>query len=452
MQGRKISRNRGVISLVLFMIMAGLARHAAGGMEEPVAHAISWTARPLPLNAVRLTGGPLKTAQDLDARYLLDLEPDRMLAHLRTRAGLKAKAPGYGGWDGGTGKQLTGHIAGHYLSAVSLMYAATGDSRFKDRADYIVKELKEIQDKHGDGYLGAQTDAKGVDAKVLWNQVAAGQIRSSGFDLNGLWSPWYVEHKLFAGLRDAYRQTGNQTALDVEIKFAGWAEKVLSRLDATQIQRMLNTEFGGMNEIAADLYADTGDPRWLALADRFEHHAIVDPLARGQDILGGQHGNTQVPKLAGCLARYIATGNEADGKAARFFWDQVVLHHSFATGGHGRNEYFGQPDKLNAMVDGRTAETCNVYNMLKMTRTLFALPPTFVMPTSTSGPSSTTFSPPSIPARAGPATWCRSDAESHANMNVTCGTGDSPAASGRAWKATPCTVMASTMNRARSSG
>ena len=335
----------------------------------------AFAARPLPLTAVRLTGGPLKNAQDLDAKYLLGLEPDRMLAHLRRCAGLEPRARGYGGWDGGEGKQLTGHIAGHYLSAVSLMYAATADARFKDRADYIVAELEEIQNAHGDGYIGAQTDSKGVDGKVLYGEVARGVIRSGGFDLNGLWSPWYVQHKLYAGLRDAYRFTGNRTALDVEIKFAAWAEKILSGLDDAKLGEMLNTEFGGMNEVAADLAHDTGDARWLALAGRFEHRAIIEPLARGEDILGGKHGNTLVPKLIGELARFIYAGNEKAGAAAKFFWDRVAHHHSFATGGHGRNEYFGRPDMLNDMVDGRTAETCNVYNMLRMTRTLFALEP-----------------------------------------------------------------------------
>jgi DUF1680 family protein len=330
--------------------------------------------RPLPLDSVRLTGGPLKTAQDLDAEYLLDLKPDRMLVFLRERAGLKPKAKGYGGWDG-PGRQLTGHIAGHYLSAVSLMWAATGDARFKERADYIVQELKEIQEKQGDGYLGALADKDGVDGKVRFEELCKGSIKSGGFDLNGLWSPWYVEHKLFAGLRDAYRHTANRTALEVEIRFAGWVEHILGSLNDDQLQKMLNTEFGGMNEVLADLYADTGDARWLTLSNKFQHHAIVDPLANAQDILAGKHGNTQVPKLLGSLERYIYTGNAADYRAASYFWDQVALHHSFATGGHGRNEYFGPPDKLNDMIDGRTAETCNVYNMIKMARALFSVNP-----------------------------------------------------------------------------
>jgi DUF1680 family protein len=329
---------------------------------------------PLSLNNVRLTGGPLKHAQDLDAEYLLQLQPDRMLAYLRERAGLQPKAKPYGGWDGG-GRQLTGHIAGHYLSAVSLMWAATGDARFKERADYIVSELRAVQDAQGDGYIGALLDGQGVDGKVRFQELCKGAIRSGGFDLNGLWSPWYVEHKIFAGLRDAYHYTGNQTALQVEIKFAGWVESIVGKLDDGQTQKMLATEFGGMNEVTADLYADTGDPRWLALSDKFEHRAMVDPLAAGEDILGGHHGNTQVPKMIGELSRYIYTGNETDYKAAKFFWDEVAWHHSFATGGHGKNEYFSKPDHLNDMVDGRTAETCNVYNMIKMARELFSVDP-----------------------------------------------------------------------------
>lgn len=337
-------------------------------------HKVQIKAVPLPLSSVRLTGGPLKKAQDLDAQYLLDLQPERMLAYLRLRAGLTTDAKGYGGWDG-AGRQLTGHIAGHYLSAVSLMYASTGDVRFKQRADEMVSQLQQIQNAQKDGYIGALLDAKGVDGKVKFEELSKGEIHSGGFDLNGLWSPWYVEHKLFAGLRDAYHLTGNKTALDVEVKFAGWADGILANLSDDQIQKMLATEFGGMNEVLADLYVDTNDPRWLKLSDKFEHHAVVDPLANGQDILAGKHANTNIPKMIGELARYEYTGNETDGKAAMFFFDEVSEHHSFATGGDGKNEYFGQPDKMNDMIDGRTAESCATYNMIKMARTLFSLDP-----------------------------------------------------------------------------
>jgi uncharacterized protein len=336
---------------------------------HPITPKIAEAARPLPLNAVRLTGGPLQRAQKLDADYLLKLEPDRMLSFYRTRAGLAKKAEPYGGWDG-EGRQLTGHIAGHYLSAVSYMWAATGDPRFKQRADYIVDELKLVQDAHKNGYLGAI-----MGGEEAFNEVAKGNIKSGGFDLNGLWSPWYTLHKTYAGLRDAYRYTGSRKALDIEIKYAEWAESILSKLDDAQTQRMLNTEFGGMNEVLADLYADTGDRRWLDLSYHFEHRFIMEPLERHDDILAGVHGNTTVPKVFGSLMRFMYTGDLGDAFASAFFWDRVAKHHSFATGGHGKDEYFREPDKLSNIVDGRTAESCNVYNMLKMTRQLFALRP-----------------------------------------------------------------------------
>jgi DUF1680 family protein len=326
-------------------------------------------AHPVPLGRVRLTGGPLKHAQDLTREYLLALDPDRMLAYYRERAGLAPKAKGYTGWDG-NGRNLTGHIAGHHLSGVSLMYQATGDARFKERADYIVRELAEVQKKSGDGYVGALDGLREAFARL-----SKGEIKSGSFDLNGLWSPWYTLHKTYAGLRDAFRHTGNAQALQVEIAFAAWAEGVLKPLSDEQVQKMLLTEFGGMNEVMADLYADTGDARWLTLSHRFEHHAVTQPLKRHQDNLSGKHGNCQIPKLLGSAARYGYTGEMDDIVAATFFWDRVVRHHSYASGGHGLNEYWGPPDVLSTRVDGRAAETCNVYNMLKLSRRLFSLRP-----------------------------------------------------------------------------
>ena len=367
MKGSLVPGLAGAAAVLLTILQAA----ASAGPARPV---VPPKARPISLSDVRLTGGPLKRAQDRNGSYLLSLSPDRMMAFLRKAAGLEAKAEGYGGWDGAN-RQLTGHIAGHYLSGVSLMYAATGDPRFKQRADHLVAELGEVQAKHKDGYIGAQADSESMPGKTLYAQIAAGDIRSSGFDLNGMWSPWYVQHKIFAGLRDAYRHAGSGEALAIETRFAAWAESVLAGLDDAQIQKMLGTEFGGMNEVLVDLYADTGDARWLRLSDKFEHRAVVGPLAAGEDILRGKHGNTLVPKLLGSLARYVYAGDKTDGAAATFFWDRVALHHSFATGGHGRNEYFGEPDRLDDMIEGRTAETCNVYNMIKFARWLFALDP-----------------------------------------------------------------------------
>ena len=381
------------------LAVAGVAMVLSAGVAvsaEPKQPAVDLAATPLPLSAIRLTDGPLGHAQQVDLQYLLELEPDRMMAYMRERAGLERKAEPYGGWDG-EGRQLTGHIAGHYLSAVSLMHAATGNEELKRRADYLVDEMKQVQDGRGSGYLGAilgndqrrgnaassEAGAELVDGEELFGRLKDGRIESGGFDLNGMWAPWYVQHKLFAGLRDAYRYAVNKKALEIEIRFAEWVESVIGDLTDEQAQSMLDTEFGGMNEVLVDLYADTDDERWLRLAEKFHHDAIVDPIAAGDNILPGKHGNTQVPKFVGSLDRYLATGDDDSLNEAKHFWNFVVDHHTFATGGHGYDEYFGQPDQLSGQIDGtgqrsrdlRTAESCNVYNMLKLTRGLFALEP-----------------------------------------------------------------------------
>ncbi|HVX86747.1 MAG TPA: beta-L-arabinofuranosidase domain-containing protein [Phycisphaerae bacterium] len=386
-------------------LTARLAR--AADPAAPFKQAIPFAVAPIPLESVRLAGGPLGKAQDLGIQNILRLDPDRLLYHFRLLAGLDPKADrDYGGWEG-PGRQLTGHMAGHYLSACSLMYAATGDERLQSAADYMVDQLADVQAKRGNGYFGAlmgnppgpprgraraaagsqpasrAAPAGPLDGLLCFQQLSTGDIRASAFDLNGMWSPWYVQHKLLAGLRDAYRRTRNAKALDVAAKFAAWTDTLLAPLSQDQLQQMLACEFGGINESFADLYADTGDKRWLALSQKFRHKAVVDPLAAQHDILGGKHGNTQVPKLLGELVRYINAGNAPDGDAAKFFWNAVVYHHSFATGGHGYDEYFDAPDKLSDEIDGanhrtrdlRTAESCNVYNMLKLTRLLFALHP-----------------------------------------------------------------------------
>jgi len=351
-------------------LVALLALSTAGAAYAPrVPPARPDAARPLPLADVRLTGGPLERARELDAEYLLALQPDRMLAFYRQHAGLRPKGEPYGGWDGG-GRNLTGHIAGHYLSAVSLMWSATGDPRFKERADYLVQELAEVQNKHGDGFLLAQ-----AGARECFDQIAKGEIRSAPFDLNGLWVPWYVLHKTMAGLRDAYRHTGNRVALAVNVEAAAWTGAVLSKLDDDQVQKMLATEFGGIPEVLVDLYADTGDERWLALSRRFDHRAVLEPLRKREDRLSGLHGNTNIPKLVATAVRYSYAGDADDLAAAEFFWDRVVRHHTFATGGHSKDEHFREPDHYGEIVDGRTAESCNVYNMLKLTRRLFAVRP-----------------------------------------------------------------------------
>jgi DUF1680 family protein len=333
---------------------------SAQGNDGPVA----LKAERFPLNDVRLLDGPFKRGQDRAVEYLLALEPDRLLANFRSQAGLEPKAAHYGGWES---RGVSGHCGGHYISACALAYASTGDPRMLERVRYMVDELAECQAADENGYVAAIPNGK-----QLYADVAAGKIQSSGFNLNGCWVPNYTLHKLFAGLRDAYRLCSNDKALQVGGKLADWFEGVHANLTDEQMQQIMVAEHGGINETLADLYADTGDERYLKLSRRFHHKAILDPLAHGKDILPGKHTNTQIPKVVGLAARYELTGNASDRAAAEFFWDRVVNHHSYVTGGHCDHERFGEPDRLNDRLSPATTETCNVYNMLKLTRHVFS--------------------------------------------------------------------------------
>ena len=323
-------------------------------------------AEPFPLSQVQLLNGPFRAAMDRNADYLLSLEPDRLLARVREFAGLEPKAPHYGGWEA---QGIATHSLGHYLSACALQYSATGDERFKQRVAYVADELAACQAAHGDGYVAGIPRGHEIFA-----EVAAGNIRSQGFDLNGGWVPWYTMHKILAGLRDAWLLCELDAARDVLTHLADYCWSVVEGLDDTQMQRMLACEHGGMNEVAADLCALTGEERYLRMARKFYHKAVLEPLACGEDCLAGLHANTQVPKLIGLARLYEITGEERDARTARFFWDRVVHHYSYVNGGNSYNEHFGPPDKqVECLHD--TTETCNTYNMLKLSRHLFSWAP-----------------------------------------------------------------------------
>lgn len=319
---------------------------------------------PFSLKNVELLPGPFQRATDLNIQSLLNYDPDRLLSKFRKEAGLEPKAEHYLGWEEMT---LAGHSLGHFLSGCALMYQTTGDPVFLKKVNYVVDELGTCQDANGNGYVGAFPDGM----RILEEEVGKGDIRPAPFYLNGIWAPFYTIHKVMAGLRDAYRLCENSEALEIERRFADWVGGALAELTEEQIQEMLKCEHGGMNEVLADLYADTGEESYLELTERFHHREILDPLSEGVDILPGKHGNTQIPKLIGLARRYEVTGNPEDRRTAEYFWDRVVHHHSYVNGSHGYHEYFGPPDSLNNRLGSSTSESCNVYNMLKLSEHLF---------------------------------------------------------------------------------
>lgn len=324
-------------------------------------------AHPFPVSRVRLLDGPFKVAQQADARYLLKLDPERLLSGFYRHAGLPSKGEPYGGWER---MGVAGHSLGHYLSACSFMGVATGDARFKAQVEAIVAGLARCQESRKDGLTAAIPD---VDR--IFDEVERGDIRSQGFDLNGCWVPWYTLHKQLAGLIDAHTLLGIDEALAVARRLADWAVRITRGLSVEKWQTMLACEHGGMNESLATLYALTGHKPYLDLAQCFHHDAVLGPLERKEPKLAGLHGNTQIPKVIGLARLYELTGEGRYRVASRFFWDQVVHDHTYVIGGHGMGEYFGPPRQLSDRLSSSTCETCNTYNMLKLTAHLFSWEP-----------------------------------------------------------------------------
>lgn len=317
-----------------------------------------------PLADVRLTAGPFLDAQNTDLHYLLALETDKLLAPFQREAGLPVKQDSYGNWES-TG--LDGHMGGHYLSALALMAASTGDAEVLARLNYFVAELKKCQDKNGNGYLGGIPGGS-----VAWKAIEAGKLQADNFSVNGKWVPWYNLHKIFAGLRDAALYTGNQEARGMLVALSDWALNLSGNLTPEQMQTMLKSEHGGMNEVLADVAQITGDDKYLALAKSFSHQAILAPLLQGQDRLNGLHANTQIPKVIGFKRIGDITGQNDWQQAAQFFWQTVIDHRTVAIGGNSVKEHFhGDKDFSSMINEVEGPETCNTYNMLKLTELLF---------------------------------------------------------------------------------
>lgn len=317
-----------------------------------------------PLSDVELLESPFLQAQQVDLKYILDMEPDRLLAPYLREAGLTPKANSYTNWEN-TG--LDGHIGGHYISALAMMAASTGHAEIKQRLDYMISELKRCQDAVGTGFIG------GTPGSIpMWKEIKEGNIRASGFGLNNKWVPLYNIHKTYAGLRDAYLHTGNETAKEMLIKLTDWMIDVTGNLSDEQMQDMLRSEHGGLNETFADVYEMTGEKKYLELAKRFSHLFVLNPLLEKQDKLTGMHANTQIPKVIGYKRIADLEGDKAWDDASHFFWHTVVKNRSISIGGNSVREHFHPADNFEAMVtDIEGPETCNTYNMLRLSNLLY---------------------------------------------------------------------------------
>ncbi|MBS1792787.1 MAG: glycoside hydrolase family 127 protein [Acidobacteria bacterium] len=356
-------------TLGLMMPLPALAQKNDDGAGFPK------SARPFSLADVRLKPSPFLDAVVADLAYLKRLEPDRLLHNFRVHAGLKPKGEAYGGWEADT---IAGHSLGHYLTALSLIYAQTGDGEAKKRALYIAGELAECQKAAGDGYVAGFTRKRGEtveNGRVIFPELVKGDIRAAGFNLNGVWVPFYNWHKLFSGLFAAHEFCGGDVALGVAIELAGFIGNVFGRLSDEQLQKVLNCEHGGLNESFAELFARTGDQQWLMLAERIRHQRTLGPMFAREDKLAGLHANTQIPKVIGLARLYELTKKEEYRTAARFFWETVTQKYSYVIGGNSDREHFPPANTISKYITDQTCESCNTYNMLKLTRHLFAWEP-----------------------------------------------------------------------------
>lgn len=361
------SRRRFLTGVAAGALVAGraaaqVAPTTAAPMPGTVGTAAPAMLQPFDMRDVDLHDGPFLHAQRQTEAYLLRLKPDRLLHNFRVNAGLKPKAPVYGGWESEPlwdEINCHGHTLGHYLSGCALAYRATGDRRYRERIDYIARELAACQAAANSGLVCAFPKGAALIAAHLRGEPITGV-------------PWYTLHKVYAGLRDGALLADSATARAVLIRLADWGVVATRPLSDAQFEEMLRTEYGGMNEVYADLFVMTGNKAYQRLAERFSQRAVLTPLVREQDQLDGMHANTQIPKIIG-FQRVAETGGDARyHQAAAFFWKTVALTRAFATGGHGDNEhFFAMADFDQHVFSAKGSETCCQHNMLKLTRQLF---------------------------------------------------------------------------------
>jgi uncharacterized protein len=320
-----------------------------GGAPTPLARAFA-------LDRVRLGPGPFRDATEVNRRFLLAQDPDRLLHMFRLTAGLPSSAEPLGGWEAPE-NELRGHYTGHYLSAVARMQASQGDTALGSRGARMVGALATCQDALGNGYLSAFPEE-------FFDRLRDGKP---------VWAPFYTLHKIMAGLLDMHTLTGNDQALAVLQGMARWVARWTQPLGDAAMARVLEREYGGMNEVLYNLSAVTGQDWLQPLAHRFDHERFFAPLAQGRDELTGLHANTNIPKVVGAARRYELTGEPRYREIAEYFWREVTTRRAYCTGGTSNGEgWEADPGVLSTQLSGYTQEDCTTYNMLKLTRHLFA--------------------------------------------------------------------------------
>ena len=340
------------------------------------------------LQQVTLLDGPMKTAMDKNIQVLMEYDVDRLLTPYVRQAGLAqttdqaspyyqwtTRHPNFTNW-GDASFDLSGHVGGHYLSALALAYAACHDAdlqaRLKERMDYMLQVMKDCQDQFDENTEGLYGFIGGQPINSDWTALYKGNIQP--YKSHGGWVPFYVEHKILAGLRDAYVYGQSEVARELFRKLADWSVNVVAKLSDANMQSVLDTEHGGMNESMLDAYQLFGDQKYLDAAKKYTHRTMLQGMQTlSTTFLDGKHANTQVPKYIG-----MERIGEADAtatnylKAAENFWQDVATNRTVCIGGNSVNEHFLARANANRYIDQLDGpESCNSNNMLKLSEMMF---------------------------------------------------------------------------------
>lgn len=337
----------------------------------------------MPLAAVEIEDAYSRHAFGKERAYLLSLEEDRLLAGFYENAGLPARGERYGGWEN---TLIAGHTLGHYMTAIA-QAAANPATPSEERERFLQKGIRiaealekcSANSRGKPGFIwGAPLLAAGPEAQ--FDNVEAGRTDI----VSEAWVPWYTMHKLIAGLCDLFLLAGIGRAKDVASALGDWVYARVSGWDEKTRAQVLSVEYGGMNDCLYTLYSLTGKPAHAFAAHIFDEEPLFDIILKGEkDNLKGRHANETIPKILGALNRYLTLhGKEFGGEkvdasrylaVAQAFWETVVTRHTYATGGNSEWEHFGADYALDAERTNCNCETCNAYNMLKLSRALFAV-------------------------------------------------------------------------------
>ena len=319
---------------------------------------------------VAITSGYIAELREINTKVINSMTADTVLYAFRYNANTNYNASfdltdtPFGGW-AAPGHVYAGHFEGHYMSAASMLYAGNHDLQLKEKIIAIVDGLEEVQKAMRTKEEGSPVGYLSGFPETRFDVLESGTPTKV---------PWYMIHKIMQGLLDIYKYVGYPKALSVAENLANWVNWRTGRLTAEHMQNVLKTdEYGGMQDVLANMYQVTENPLYLEISERFtQKELLLTPLYEGKDNLTKLHGNTYLAKIVSCITAYEATKNEYYRTVAEKFWDKVIDGRTYITGGNSRDEKFTEPHKIADSLTGKTCETCNIYNMLKISRALFS--------------------------------------------------------------------------------